>query len=53
MTANLTDAVPYFDITRPAFSIKSAEVYAARERSWYARTNYGLAVLRYDRGRPA
>jgi cytochrome P450 len=48
MTANPTDAVPYFDITRPGFSIKSAEVYAARERSWYARTNYGLAVLRYD-----
>jgi cytochrome P450 len=40
--------VPYFDITRPGFSIKSAEVYAAREQSWYARTNYGLAVLRYD-----
>jgi cytochrome P450 len=39
---------PYFDITRPGFSIKSAEVYAAREQSWYARTNYGLAVLRYD-----
>jgi cytochrome P450 len=40
--------VPYFDITCPGFSIKSAEVYAAREQSWYARTNYGLAVLRYD-----
>ena len=31
MTANLTGAVPYFDITRPGFSIKSAEVHAARE----------------------
>ncbi len=48
MTASLTGAVPYFDITRPGFSIKSAEVHAARELSWYARTNYGLAVLRYD-----
>ena len=39
---------PYFDIADPGFRIKSEQVYAARERSWYARTNYGLAVLRYD-----
>ncbi|MQY40830.1 Cytochrome P450 CYP107DY1 [Streptomyces sp. RB17] len=42
------DAAPYFDVTDPSFSIKSAAVREARERSWYARTNYGLAVLRYD-----
>jgi len=42
------DPAPYFDIADPAFRIKSEQVYAARERSWYARTNYGLAVLRYD-----
>lgn len=40
--------VPYFDVADPAFSVQSAEVRAARERSWYARTNYGLAVLRHD-----
>lgn len=40
--------VPYFDVADPAFSVQSAEVRAAREASWYARTNYGLAVLRYD-----
>jgi cytochrome P450 len=39
---------PYFDIESPAFAIKSEQVYQARERSWYARTSYGLAVLRYD-----
>lgn len=43
----MTDA-PYFDISDPAFSVHSDEVRQARERSWYARTNYGLAVLRYD-----
>src|SRR4051812_10110395 len=40
--------VPYFDVTDPAFSHASPELMAARERSWYAHTNYGLAVLRYD-----
>jgi cytochrome P450 len=39
---------PYFDVTHPAFSHASPELMAARERSWYAHTNYGLAVLRYD-----
>jgi cytochrome P450 len=48
MTATVTDGAPYFDIESPDFSIKSGQVHAARERSWYARTNYGLAVLRYD-----
>ena len=42
------DEAPYFDIESPDFAIKSEQVYAARERSWYARTSYGLAVLRYD-----
>ncbi|MFI6359000.1 cytochrome P450 [Streptomyces sp. NPDC050743] len=42
------DAAPYFDVADPNFSIKSAAVHEARERSWYARTNYGLAVLRYE-----
>ncbi len=47
-TGTATDGAPYFDIEKPGFAIKSEQVYAARERSWYARTNYGLAVLRYD-----
>ena len=40
--------VPFFDVTDPAFSVSSAEVHRAREKGWYARTPYGLAVLRYD-----
>lgn len=40
--------VPFFDVADPDFSVGSAEVYRARESGWYARTTYGLAVLRYD-----
>jgi cytochrome P450 len=40
--------IPFFDVADPAFSVTSAEVYRARESGWYARTRYGLAVLRYD-----
>lgn len=39
---------PAFDIADPTFSITSDAVHAAREQSWYATTNYGIAVLRYD-----
>lgn len=42
------EAASYLDLSDPAFAIDSAQVAEARERSWYARTNYGLAVLRYD-----
>jgi cytochrome P450 len=38
----------YFNIADPSFVIDSEEVLEAREESWYVRTNYGLAVLRYD-----
>lgn len=41
-------AAPFFDVANPAFSVTSAEVRQAREAGWYARTSYGLAVLRYD-----
>ncbi len=42
------DDAPYLDLTDPGFSIRSEEVRRAREQSWFARTPYGLAVLRYD-----
>ncbi|MEY4458275.1 MAG: hypothetical protein RIS25_868 [Actinomycetota bacterium] len=42
-----TTEAPYFNISDPAFAMHSEEVRSARERSWYARTNYGIAVLRY------
>jgi cytochrome P450 len=38
----------FFDVADPAFSVSSAGVHRARENGWYARTSYGLAVLRYD-----
>lgn len=41
-------AEPYLDLADPAFAIDSPEVERARALSWYARTNYGLAILRYD-----
>ena len=40
--------IPHFSVADPEFSITSARVRAAREESWYADTNYGLAILRYD-----
>ncbi|EDY47270.1 cytochrome P450 [Streptomyces clavuligerus] len=42
-----TGSVPVFDAADPGFSITSAAVHRARENSWYARTTYGLAVLRH------
>jgi cytochrome P450 len=39
---------PRLAVTAPGFSITSAEVHAAREASWFAFTEYGLAVLRYE-----
>ena len=49
MISRTADATaPYFDVADPAFSVTSAEVRRAREAGWYARTSYGLAVLRYD-----
>jgi cytochrome P450 len=38
----------FFELADPGFSVTSDEVHRARERCWYARTSYGLAVLRYD-----
>jgi cytochrome P450 len=43
-----SSAIPFLDVADPAFSVTSAEVRRARQAGWYARTNYGLAVLRYD-----
>jgi cytochrome P450 len=48
MQAPTTGSVPVLDVADSDFSITSAEVHAARESSWYAKTPYGIAVLRYD-----
>lgn len=39
--------VPYLDIASPSFAMSSEEVRDARERNWYAKTNYGYGILRY------
>lgn len=46
--SNLFESAPYLDVTDPAFSIRSRAVMEAREKSWFARTPYGIAILRYD-----
>ena len=40
--------LPFLDVADPDFSVRSGAVRAAREQGAYARTSYGLAVLRYD-----
>jgi cytochrome P450 len=40
--------VTFFDLADPGFSVNSAEVHQARQACWWARTSYGIAVLRYD-----
>lgn len=40
--------VAHIDLSALGFSIRSEEVMAARELNWYATTNFGLAVLRYE-----
>ena len=40
--------IPFLNLSDPSFSIRSPEVREARERSWCARTPYGIAVLRYE-----
>ena len=39
--------LPFFDVNDPTFSVRSELVRAARDAGPYARTPYGLAVLRY------
>jgi len=48
MTITPTATAPRLAVTDPSFSITSDEVHAAREQSWYAHTEYGLAILRYE-----
>lgn len=47
---SLTDQpdAPYLDIASPDFAMSSEQVRDARERSWYAKTNYGFGILRYQ-----
>ncbi|WP_017793477.1 cytochrome P450 [Leucobacter salsicius] len=42
------ETAPYLDISAPEFAMNSEAVREARDRSWYAKTNYGYGVLRYQ-----
>ncbi|MEO1206404.1 MAG: cytochrome P450 [Pseudomonadota bacterium] len=44
---NMDDA-PFIDLADPLLSIRSQAIKDVRARSWFARTPYGIAVLRYD-----
>lgn len=50
MSANnlVVEDVPFLDFSDPNFSIRSAAVKEAQDKGWYAKTPYGLAILRYD-----
>ena len=47
MTLTTAHEVPYLDMSDPHFAMASEAVRDARDTNWYARTNYGLAVLSY------
>lgn len=42
------EGVPFLNLADPTLSTRSKTVKDARANSWYARTPYGIAVLRYD-----
>jgi cytochrome P450 len=48
MTARIESDVACLPIADPSFSVRSPDVIEAREKNWYARTPFGIAVLRYD-----
>ncbi|KRW58813.1 cytochrome P450 [Pseudomonas sp. TTU2014-080ASC] len=48
MSPTSLECAPFLDVADPSFSIRSKAVLDAREQSWFARTPYGIAVLRYD-----
>ncbi len=41
------DAAPFLQLDDPGFSVRAPEVDEARAKSWYARTPFGIAVLRH------
>jgi len=48
MSETLSQDAPFLNLKDPHFSLQSPEVRAAREASWFARTPYGIAVLRQE-----
>ena len=39
--------IPYLDISDPSFAMHSHAVREARTQNWFAKTNYGFAILRH------
>jgi hypothetical protein len=48
VTTSHGNDIALFDIFDPAFRVDSAEVRAAADAGWWARTPMGIAVLRYQ-----
>ncbi|ADK69003.1 cytochrome P450 [Gordonia sp. KTR9] len=48
MSSVSTRNAPRLNVTDPGFAITSDQVKNARDQSWFAETEYGLAVLRYE-----
>lgn len=47
-TTELLDEAPYLNLADPALSVRAKPVKDARNESWFARTPYGIAVLRHS-----
>ncbi|MEM6488242.1 MAG: cytochrome P450 [Pseudomonadota bacterium] len=47
MSATADLDAPFLPLDDPGFSLRDPRVAEARARSWYARTPYGIAVLRH------
>lgn len=45
------EEAPYVNLADPMLSIRAEPVKQARDKSWFARTPYGIAVLRYHQMR--
>jgi cytochrome P450 len=48
MSKSSPELASYLDLADPNFSVRSGSVRDARQKSWFARTPYGVAVLRYQ-----
>ena len=44
----MSERAVFLDIEAPGFAMHSPEAAAAREQHWYARTPYGIGVLRHE-----
>jgi cytochrome P450 len=42
------EEVTYFDLSDSKFSALAEEVHAARDKAWFAKSNYGVVALRHE-----